>query len=44
VTASDLRRHVRRLVEVTHPTLSVLSYAELTPETEIETVARVSVR
>ena len=44
LTASDLRRHVRRLVEVPHPDLSVLSYAELTPETEIETVARVSVR
>jgi len=43
VTAADLRRHVRRLVEVAHPDLAVLSYAELAPETEIETVARVSV-
>ncbi len=43
VTAADLRRHVRRLVEVAHPELAVLSYAELAPETEIDTVARVSV-
>jgi type III secretion protein V len=43
VTAGDLRRHVRRLVEVAHPDLAVLSYAELAPETEIDTVARVSV-
>jgi type III secretory pathway component EscV len=43
VTAADLRRHVRRLVEVAHPDLAVLSYAELAPETEIDTVARVSV-
>ncbi len=43
VTAGDLRRHVRRLIEVAHPDLAVLSYAELAPETEIDTVARVSV-
>jgi type III secretory pathway component EscV len=43
VTAADLRRHVRRLIEVAHPDLAVLSYAELAPETEIDTVARVSV-
>jgi type III secretion protein V len=43
VTAADLRRHVRRLVEAAHPELAVVSYAELAPETEIDTVARVSV-
>jgi type III secretory pathway component EscV len=43
ITAGDLRRHVRRLIEVAHPDLAVLSYAELAPETEIDTVARVSV-
>ena len=43
VTAADVRRHVRRLIEVDHPDLAVLSYAELAPETRIETIARVSV-
>jgi type III secretion protein V len=43
VTAADLRRHLRQLIEVDHPDLAVLSYAELAPETRIETVARVSV-
>jgi type III secretion protein V len=43
VAAADLRRYVRRLIEVEHPDLAVLSYAELAPETQIETIARVSV-
>ena len=43
VTAADLRRHVRRLIEVEHPDLAVLSWAELTPETRIEAFASVSV-
>ncbi|HET6147290.1 MAG TPA: flagellar biosynthesis protein FlhA [Polyangia bacterium] len=43
VTAVDLRRHVRRLIEVEHPDLAVLSWAELAPETRVDAFASVSV-
>lgn len=44
VTPSDLRRHVRRLLEERYPTLPVLAYSELLPDVEIEAVGNLSVR
>jgi type III secretion protein V len=43
LTTMDLRRHVRRLLEVDFPELAVLAYTELVPELRVEPVARVSV-
>jgi type III secretion protein V len=42
VTAGDLRRHVRGLLQLEHPALAVLAFGELAPEITIDTVARVS--
>jgi type III secretion protein V len=36
LTSSELRRHVRRLIEVDHPRLPVLAYDELLGDVEIE--------
>lgn len=44
VTPSDLRRHVRRLLEERYPALPVLAYTELLPDVEIEAVGNLSVR
>ena len=44
VTSVDLRRHVRKLLEVDLPRLPVLSYQELVPELEIDSVATVSIQ
>jgi type III secretion protein V len=43
LTQMEIRRHVRRLLEVDFPELPILSYGELVPELTIQTVARVSV-
>jgi type III secretion protein V len=40
LTQLDVRRYVRRLIEVVHPDLAVLSVQEITPETKIVTTAR----
>jgi type III secretion protein V len=41
LTQMEIRRYVKRLVEVEHPRLAVLSYQELTPELNIQPVARI---
>ena len=40
----ELRRFVRKMVELEFPTLSVLSYQELTPELNVQPIARISMR
>jgi type III secretion protein V len=42
LTAADIRRFVRRLVEVEHPDLAVLSYPELLPDTRVEPAGRIT--
>jgi type III secretion protein V len=44
LTQADVRRFVRRLVEVDMPDVSVLSYQELAPEVTVQPLGRVSVR
>ena len=41
LTTMELRRYVRRLLEVDFPELPVLSFTELLPELQIQPVARV---
>ncbi|HMF41313.1 MAG TPA: flagellar biosynthesis protein FlhA [Polyangia bacterium] len=43
LTGVEIRRYVRRLVEVEHPNLAVLSFQELAPEAQIRPIARISV-
>jgi hypothetical protein len=40
----ELRRFVRRMVELEFPTLSVLSYQELAPELNVQPVGRITMR
>ncbi len=42
LTSAEIRRHVRRLVEIDHPSLCVLSYQELSPETELRPLGRIT--
>ena len=41
LTQADIRRFVRRLVEVELPDLTVLSYQELAPEAQVQPLGRV---
>ena len=43
LTQADVRRFVRRLVEVELPDLTVLSYQELAPEVQVQPLGRVSI-
>jgi type III secretion protein V len=43
VTAPDLRRHVRQLLAAEHPQIIVLSYRELTPETQLVALGRIGI-
>jgi type III secretion protein V len=43
ITSADIRRYVRRLVEIEYPRLAVLSYQELAPEAKLHPLGRVSV-
>ena len=43
LTGVEIRRYVRRLVELEHPGLAVLSFQELAPEAQIRPIARISV-
>ncbi|HVY38818.1 MAG TPA: flagellar biosynthesis protein FlhA [Polyangia bacterium] len=43
LTGAEIRRYVRRLIETEHPDLAVLSYQELSPDTRIRPVGRISV-
>jgi type III secretion protein V len=42
VTDMDIRRFVRKLVEVEFPNVSVLSYQELSPDLTIQPIARIA--
>ena len=42
LTQMEIRRYVRRLIEVEHPQITVLSYQELAPELNIQPVARIT--
>jgi type III secretion protein V len=44
ITDMELRRFVRRMVEIEFPTLSVLSYQELAPELNVQPVGRITMR
>jgi type III secretion protein V len=44
LTAGDLRRFVREIIELEFPHLPVLAFQEITPEMNIQTVSRVSMR
>lgn len=44
VTDMELRRFVRKMVELEFPNLAVLSYQELTPELNIQPIGRISMR
>jgi type III secretion protein V len=43
LTAADIRRYVRRLVESEHPHVAVLSYQELAPDVKLQPLGRISV-
>jgi len=43
VTAADVRRHLRGLIESAHPNIAVLAYQELLPEAKLETLGHVAV-
>lgn len=44
ITDMELRRFVRKMVELEFPQLAVLSYQELTPELNVQPVARITMR
>jgi type III secretion protein V len=44
ITDIELRRFVRKMVELEFPTLAVISYQELTPEMNVQPVGRISMR
>ncbi|MFN7928240.1 MAG: type III secretion system export apparatus subunit SctV [Blastocatellia bacterium] len=44
ITDMELRRFVHKMVEIEFPTLAVLSYQELTPDLNVQPLARVSMR
>jgi type III secretion protein V len=43
LTSAEIRRYVRRLVEAEYPQLAVLSYQELSPETQLQPLGRIKV-
>jgi type III secretion protein V len=43
LTSAEIRRYVRRLVESEYPQLAVLSYQELSPETQLQPLGRIKV-
>jgi type III secretion protein V len=43
VTAADLRRHLRGLIESQHPEVAVLAYPDLLPETKLEVLGEITV-
>jgi type III secretion protein V len=42
LTTSDIRRHLRALLEPEQPQISVLAYQELTPEAKLQTLGRIT--
>ncbi len=43
LTTRDIRRHLRGLIESEQPGVAVLAHQELTPETKLQTLGRISV-
>jgi type III secretion protein V len=43
LTTGDIRRYLRGLIESEQPGVAVLAYQELTPETKLQTLGRISV-
>ena len=43
LTTGDIRRHLRELLEPEQPQVAVLAYQELTPETKLQTLGRITV-
>jgi type III secretory pathway component EscV len=43
LTAPELRRHVRRIIEGEHPRLPVLAYPELAADVEVEQVGTIRI-
>jgi type III secretion protein V len=43
VTAADIRCHVRRLVEIEHREIAVLSYQEIEPDVKLQSLGRITV-
>ncbi len=43
LTTGDIRRHLRGLIESEQPEVAVLAYQELTPETKLQELGRISV-
>jgi type III secretion protein V len=43
LTSAEIRRYVRRLVEGEHPRLAVLSYQELSSETQLQPLGRIKI-
>lgn len=42
ITTMEVRRYLKKLVEIHHPEVAVLSYQELAPEIRVQPVARIS--
>jgi type III secretion protein V len=42
ITTMEVRRYLKKLVELHHPELAVLSYQELAPEIRVQPIARIS--
>jgi type III secretion protein V len=42
LTSMDIRRYVRKMIEPDMPDLAVLSYQELTPDVNIQPLARIA--
>jgi type III secretion protein V len=43
LAGAEIRRYVRRLIELDHPDLAVLSYQELAPEAQIRPIGRITI-
>jgi type III secretion protein V len=43
LTAMDIRRHVKKLIEIEHPDAVVLSFQELTPSINLQPVGRIGI-
>jgi type III secretory pathway component EscV len=43
VTAADIRRHLRGLIENQHPDVAVVAYQELLPRAKLQTLGQITV-
>ncbi|MGH9857829.1 MAG: FHIPEP family type III secretion protein, partial [Acidobacteriota bacterium] len=44
ITTMEVRRYLKKLVEIHHPTVAVLSYQELSPEIRVQPIARIALQ